>query len=741
MVSVRVLKRREARLKREQDGLRGLVCRFPGGEAALREWEAQWTHKFGGAERDEIDHQSADPDDASDDDDPAGDADDDGSERAHARKRPKLDAAAHKERRRLAPALSPPSAVPAPSSGAAVVPEKRKRGRPRKVQPQVPRPVDTTGPTPRHATTATVQPQQYLLAVFALFSFLNSPLTSSTGGRPHHHAPTGTVLSHVSHATDGAGDHAMAVSGWGWHEAMHALHLLAAMLILASIVLPWLPFSFTRRLPTSRLRPLSVAGETDSKLRGASADPLRRLLTWSAANESGALPTPPVSPDASDDGDSDGDSSSTEDTVRASPSTKEGWRWDPSPPLVRAALEARGTSGERDMLLAALRDQASTASCLVACLHGAVGFCVPTSVLSRAVGHAERQAWLRLAELAVLRPCLDKTVDISLALRLRAYDVLARDVHDTSRRTSNAVSELCTLALLVRELPLPFARARAETLWMCARRVLDPDTGRMRAAGVDEGVGMVEELVGRMELEDAVAWLSTATTAAAARTRLGAMTPIQVLALMVLRRRLHRHAAILFVHRVVRAVAHSNSDVGLGVDLDLDLDSIAMDPSSDMRAKLGFRFTDDEAARLRDTIDLGCGLGGDAARLCRVLARVWRDEDVEVDMSVEDLLRGTGGVAADYDDDEDVRVLLAATMLHGRVFRRGDRAERDAVLRLRRVLGAPVFEEQRECFRRPGGTEDDPDGEEWMLEDARDCVVDRLVELERATRTAAGQSI
>jgi hypothetical protein len=55
-------------------------------------------------------------------------------------------------------------------------------------------------PTQQH----TSQPQQYLLAAFALFSFFNSPLTSRSS--PHYpHAHTGTVLSHTHMRTSGRG--------------------------------------------------------------------------------------------------------------------------------------------------------------------------------------------------------------------------------------------------------------------------------------------------------------------------------------------------------------------------------------------------------------------------------------------------------------------------------------------------------------------------------------------------------
>lgn len=52
---IRVLKKREMRLKREQDGLKALVSGPVGGSALLRTWENEWKEKFGGEEKDGVD--------------------------------------------------------------------------------------------------------------------------------------------------------------------------------------------------------------------------------------------------------------------------------------------------------------------------------------------------------------------------------------------------------------------------------------------------------------------------------------------------------------------------------------------------------------------------------------------------------------------------------------------------------------------------------------------------------------
>ena len=68
----RVLKRREARLLREQDGLKSLLSGLVGGPALLKEWEREWREKFGGAEKDELDDDLASAN-ASDEEDGDGD--------------------------------------------------------------------------------------------------------------------------------------------------------------------------------------------------------------------------------------------------------------------------------------------------------------------------------------------------------------------------------------------------------------------------------------------------------------------------------------------------------------------------------------------------------------------------------------------------------------------------------------------------------------------------------------------
>jgi hypothetical protein len=193
---IRVLKRREIRIRAEQDGLKALICGLVGGPALLREWEKEWKERFGGEERDEIPLDgNEDIDDDGDDLDEDEDDDDDGEGggAGKKRKRPKVE----KDILPLPKKESKPANILLTPDGGQ--PEKRKRGRPRKVPlPPTPVPSQSAVPAPTPIPTQHQQQpqpqQQYLLAVFALFSFFNSPLTSNHHTARHGHSH-GRVLS------------------------------------------------------------------------------------------------------------------------------------------------------------------------------------------------------------------------------------------------------------------------------------------------------------------------------------------------------------------------------------------------------------------------------------------------------------------------------------------------------------------------------------------------------------------
>ncbi|KIL57574.1 hypothetical protein M378DRAFT_16183 [Amanita muscaria Koide BX008] len=85
----------------------------------------------------------------------------------------------------------------------------------------------------------TPQPQKYLLATFALFSFFNSPLTQSYSSRR-------PILVQVTITIDGQAlfltTHLWPsqVSSWGFNEYSQAFQLVFSVLVLLSMVMSWL---------------------------------------------------------------------------------------------------------------------------------------------------------------------------------------------------------------------------------------------------------------------------------------------------------------------------------------------------------------------------------------------------------------------------------------------------------------------------------------------------------------------
>ena len=291
---IRVLKKRENRLKAEQAGLKTLVAGLVGGAALLKEWEREWRQRFGGEEKDEVEGDDVEGDDEESDEE---DVDDGDEELGRKRKRPKFPGVPKKavaERKTSTPA----------TGGDSGVPEKRKRGRPRKVVPPpatAPTVVPPLVPPPQiqplktqdqtmlssqeqwmqvHQQQQQSQPQQYLLAVFALFSFFNSPLTSSSSPASGHHQHTGTVLTSLhpplAYAPEiisqFAAPSSSPVSGadaWGWKEYVQMFHLFVSIVVLASCVLSWagitLGIGRTRRSRSVSFTPPNVGAKKRRK--------------------------------------------------------------------------------------------------------------------------------------------------------------------------------------------------------------------------------------------------------------------------------------------------------------------------------------------------------------------------------------------------------------------------------------------------------------------------------------------
>ena len=265
---IRVLKKREQRLKAEQAGLKALLAGLVGGPALIREWERQWRTKFGGEEKDEVEGDDEEGDDDESEDEDGDDCDEEGGRK---RKRTKVSSASSLTAKKLAEKKEKKPSPPVVLLTSDVsVPEKRKRGRPRKVHPApatihpVAIPPQKEGAIPQDELMPSEgtaqwqqppqpQPQQFLLAVFALFSFFNSPLTNSMGGHDHTHHHTGKVLTAIypplAYAPDIISQFVpppspAVVAPWAWKEYAQVFHLLVTLLVLVSLIGNWLGFSF-----------------------------------------------------------------------------------------------------------------------------------------------------------------------------------------------------------------------------------------------------------------------------------------------------------------------------------------------------------------------------------------------------------------------------------------------------------------------------------------------------------------
>ncbi|KAI5121993.1 hypothetical protein M0805_001826 [Coniferiporia weirii] len=309
---IRVLKRRELRLKREQEGLKALVRSLANGPALVKEWEAMWRERFGGPEKDEVEGEDGETDDENDgceEDDDVEDKEEGIEESGKKRKRVKVEASssALKGRgkkvatRAIQPVPTKPTylsstepariaPLPVPAQ-----PEKRKRGRPRKVPlPPTPVPniliqdvsairreepvtvpstneVEMNGAATSQGSSAASselptqnQPGHYLLAVFAFFSFFYSPVSFSALSwesryATHDRANAGSVLGGYGANATNWNIASQSAIAFGWRGVVQILQIAISFLLLASVVVPWLPpvaRGRIARLVSSSLRPI-----------------------------------------------------------------------------------------------------------------------------------------------------------------------------------------------------------------------------------------------------------------------------------------------------------------------------------------------------------------------------------------------------------------------------------------------------------------------------------------------------
>jgi len=244
------------------------------------------------------------------------------------------------------------------------------------------------------------------------------------------------------------------------------------------------------------------------------------------------------------------------------------------------------------------------------------------------------------------------------------------------------------------------ARIKARSLWVAAEQLTKKTQHNVSERLVLQSV----------DLADAASRLGSASPKVRS-DGVRSYTPLQVLGCLVVKERVKEHLASLFVEAV------------------------------------GAQEVVKEDAEWRKTIDAARELGGHIEELGKMLERVWKSTDAS---SIDDSELALDA-AADFEADVDgeVKALLAALVLYRRLF--GDaeteclssststllspppsptptakRSKKHArmLLSLRKALGNRVFE----------------DAEEEGLEDARDRVVDLIVDAERRERGASPPS-
>ncbi|KDQ21396.1 hypothetical protein BOTBODRAFT_182738 [Botryobasidium botryosum FD-172 SS1] len=606
-----VLKKREIRLRRDTSGLRALIQGLVGGPALLARWEAEWTARFGGEEADEVQGSDGEGDDGEGEGDEEGSEDDDESG-GGPRKKGRVGGKEKEIKPKKAAAGAGAGVGEVPQSAGVVGPNgevigKRKRGRPRKVQPApVPVVIPAAGVSVNAAIVSSAQGHQqsggtgtYLLGVFLFFSFFKSDgssSSSSSSSDAYAGAAThvGTVLSAspVLNSSFGAPGAAVVEAGWTWTwvDAMHTLHTIISVLLLLSLVLPFLP-QLRRRQQTSckdedevhaleekvqRTRDIKRALESGSRaaiLRalGMSAGEAERVGVWDVLCEGGAWARSWVSWSRDSDTDS--------------------------------AHDGEG-EGEEDV---------------------------------------EKDAWVKLAQLD-----LSKGRSLSFSRRLHTALALSNRLSASPSRTSAA--DLGTLALLV----YPISAVVAGSVWTRARRVADGDVA---PATLAEGDALALDIA---EAESILCQCGMGVGVdgdGASAPNLN-LNPLEAIARAQVVDVVKRVAARMFVDLVSdqERGRQDDGDSGAGGESESDSDDIAIPvPAS---ASVGEEGAGSERARasasesLEDeklTLQIGKTMDGYVGKMIRVLERLGTctdlsEVDEELDLDLDEDLDATANV-------------------------------------------------------------------------------------------------
>ena len=228
-------------------------------------------------------------------------------------------------------------------------------------------------------------------------------------------------------------------------------------------------------------------------------------------------------------------------------------------------------------------------------------------------------------------------------------------------------------------------------------------------------------------VDDAAAQLSTRSSS---HPELDKYSPIGVLASMLIRERMKRYAATLFVRTVVQDQPCEWQE-GDGVDVE--------------------RLEEEERA----IIAAAKSLGGRTGELGEMLERVWKLDARSLE-DVDRAFESVDGAGKEGDSEaEGIKALLKAVVLYRRIFpssvSRSNGASTGACillspppspsrknsqmhLALRRILGSSVFDCGDFSATEKASSDDQCERLAIALDDARDRVVDMLMDLERQLR-------
>lgn len=291
---------------------------------------------------------------------------------------------------------------------------------------------------------------------------------------------------------------------------------------------------------------------------------------------------------------------------------------------------------------------------------------------------------------------------------------------------ATSISDLTTLALII----LPVSRTKATELWERARArdILRP----------------YERIVlSDMSVEEAAEWLvkwrnfhnteRKGDRCAACEKR----TPLGILAAILTRARLRKHAAAMFVRTVIPTREQS----------------AGMYETDDLAAAYDVEQDDQDDQQRKETIEAGKSIGGRTAELATLLERIWdtgfcSHEDVMPRSYMERRDDSESPWDEEHDlarhDEAEIRSLLSATIIYRRIFPSSFPSCATAVsvilspppspsrknlalhVSLRAALASSAFDFVDQC------SEDERLGA--ALEDARDRVNDMLTALERSVR-------